>query len=885
MTLAATVRDVVLRDGTTLRLRAPGTDDSRRLFEFFARLSERSTYLRFHGFHATADAVVASIVEGDTFDRGALIGTLAVEGRERVVGLATYDRLRDPALAEVAFSVDDAHQGRGIGTRLLEQLAAVAADEGVERFVAHVLPDNVRMLSVFSEAGFGVVRRASDGEIEVAFPIQPTSEYIARVDERDHLAVAASIRPFFTPRTVAIVGSSRRRGTIGGELFRNVLEGDFDGIVHPVNRTGEPVAGVRAFTSVEEIEGGVDLAVFALPADAVLEAVEAALVSGTRAVCVISAGFREVGPEGAEREERLLALVRSHGARLIGPNCVGIFVAERSLNATFAARSFPSGSIAFSSQSGALGLTLLERAADAGLGFSAFVSIGNKADVSSNDLLEYWEDDETTKLVALYLESFGNPRKFARIARRLARRKPIVAMKGGRSSLGARAAASHTAALAGSEVAVNALFRQAGVVAVESLEEFVGVSDLLATQALPRGRSVGILTNAGGLGILCADAFDAAKLTLATLSNETRAAIGAAVAPGSSLENPVDILGSATIETFEGTLEPLLADSAVDAVVVLAVPTVALAAADAAAAIERAAARSEHAKPVLAVVVGRERGDDGAVASRRVTHFDYPESAARALGRAAERAEWLHRPVGTVPEVDGIVEHRARDVVERALAQAEDAWLDPAAARELLEAFGLPLVTELVVESSDAAVTGAEAVGLPAVVKSGVAGAHKTEHGGVALDLRTTDAVRAAAKRIGGRVIVQPMISGGVELLAGLVQDATFGALVGFGPGGTLAELIGGTAFRIAPLTDVDAHELVTGGKAGQLVGGFRNAPPASVAALADLLHRLSRIGDGLPEVAELDLNPVFAFPDRCVVVDARVRVRRPQRSFAVRTW
>ncbi len=359
-----------------------------------------------------------------------------------------------------------------------------------------------------------------------------------RIDERDHIGVVGSLQPFFDPRTVAVVGASPRTGSIGGELFRNVLRGEFRGAAFPVNRSGESVAGVRAYRSVTEIGERIDLAVVCLPGSAVLAAAEDALAAGVRALCVISAGFAEVGPEGEAREEQLLELVRSHGARLLGPNCLGIAVAEPRLNATFGPRALPPGKVGFSSQSGALGLAVLERAAERRLGLSAFVSIGNKADISSNDLLEYWEDDPHTDVVLLYLESFGNPRKFARIARRVARTKPIVAMKAGRTAAGARAASSHTAALAGSEAAVDALFQQAGVMRVDTLEELLDFSGLLASQPLPRGRNVAVLTNAGGLGILCADACDAAGLALPPLADSTVSELRALLPAEASVEQP-----------------------------------------------------------------------------------------------------------------------------------------------------------------------------------------------------------------------------------------------------------------------------------------------------------------------------------------------------------
>ncbi len=880
-------RDVILRDGTTLRLRAPSAEDEEALLGFFARLSSESLYLRFHAAVAVRKQLVEPFLEPDWNERGALVGTMAEDGAERIVAIASWARLRDLTTAEAAFAVEDSLQGRGVGTRLLEQLAVTAADSGVEEFVAEVMPENRAMLDVFEQAGFETRRRLERGTIEVRFAIASTETYRAEVAARDHVGVAASLRSFFAPSVVAVVGASPRRGSIGGELFRNLLAGDFAGAAYPVNRDGSPVAGVRAYQSVTEVPDAVDLAVICVPAPFVLASARCALESGVRALCVISAGFAEVGGEGLARQEELLALVRAHGGRLIGPNCLGISVAACRLNATFAPRSFPPGRIAFSSQSGALGLAFLEEAVARGLGLSSFFSIGNKADVSSNDLLEYWGEDDDTDLVLLYLESFGNPRKFARVARRVARRKPILALKSGGTRLGARAARSHTAALAGSEAAVDALFADAGVIRAGTLAELLDVAQLLSTQPLPLGRRIAIVTNAGGLGILCADASGAAGLDLPDLSPDLQERLRVVLPAEASVANPVDMLGSATAASYETVLPLLLEDPGIDAVIVIFVPPVAVSDADVGRALARVSSAPDRPeKPLLAVVMSAaglpvELGE----AARPVAVFEYPEAAARALRRAAERADWLRRPAGTTVSPGDVDPVAANAVVARALADESDVWLDPTYTRALLGAYGLPLVDERLADNAGAAVRASQDLGFPVVVKTALPGAHKTDTGGVALGLADEAAVRLAGERIGGPLIVQPMVSGGIELLAGVIQDPVFGPLVAFGPGGVLAELIGGAQFRIAPLTDVDAEELVDSGKAGQLVAGFRGAPPADVHALTDLLHRLSNLAEDVPSLAELDLNPVIAHPHGCVVVDARARVARRQAQHPLKTW
>jgi acetyl coenzyme A synthetase (ADP forming)-like protein len=867
-----TVLDVILRDGRTLRLRPPVSADSAAVVDFFEALSKESIYRRFHGFPSVDERLAERLLDPDWDERGSLIAEL--DGR--IVAHGEWMRLRDHEVAEVAFVVADELQGRGVGTRLLEQLAALAAPAGIRRFVAEVQSGNRPMLSMFSEAGFAVAREVSAGVVEVRLDLTPTVAYRERVDERDHLAVAASLEPFFRPRSLAVIGASARRGSIGGELFRNVLNGEFVGAAYPVNPRASSIAGVRAYPSVAEIPEKIDLALICLPGERVLEAAQEALEAGVRALVVISAGFAETGRDGEERQGRLLELVRRHGARLVGPNCLGIAVAESGLDATFAARPLPHGSIGFSSQSGALGLALLEAAAGRGLGLSSFVSIGNKADVSSNDLLEWWEEDERTKLVLLYLESFGNPRKFGRVARRVARRKPILAMKSGSTRSGQKAASSHTAALAGSEAAVDALFRQAGVLRASTLEELVDVSVLLSSQPIPAGRRVGVLTNAGGLGILCADACETAGLELPALSPDTELALARVLPSEASVANPVDMLGSATEQTYADALPPLLADPRLDAVIVLFVPPVTAGADDVAEAVRAAAEGSR--KPVLAAILSSE-GIPEALRESRVAAFTYPESAARALGRAAERGEWLRRPAGTIPELD-VDRDEARRIVDR-----PDGWLGAGEARGLLQAYGIPVVPERLASDPDEAAAAARELGFPVVVKSAAAGAHKTESGGVALDLRDEAEVREATERIGATVIVQPLVRGGAELLAGVVQDPLFGPLVAFGPGGVQAELIGEAAFRIAPITDVDARELVRSGKAGKLVAGFRGAPAADEEALVDLVLRLARLADDLPEVAELDLNPVIAGTEGCVAVDARIRVQAPGAGPRLKTW
>ena len=607
-----------------------------------------------------------------------------------------------------------------------------------------------------------------------------------------------------------------------------------------------------------------------------LEAAEEALDAGVRALVVISAGFAEIGREGIERQEKLLALVREHGARLVGPNCLGIASSPVHLNATFAPRSFPTGKIAFSSQSGALGLALLEASESAGLGVTAFVSIGNKADVSSNDLLEWWEDDDETEMVILYLESFGNPRAFNRIAQRLARRKPILALKGGTTRAGSRAAGSHTAALAGSDAAADALFRDAGVIrarharrahrrrARSSPRSRCRAGGASRSSRTPAGSGSSRPTRARRPGSSCRLRARRRRLRSPTLMPSE-----------GSLANPIDMLGGANAESFEHVLPPVLADPAFDAVIVLYVPTVGADEEEVGAAISRAAATADG-KPVLCSFLSAKGAPAGLQSAEKVPSFAYPEAAAKALGRAVERGEWLRRPAGTLPELDRDRE-AAEAVLREALADSDDAWLDATQTRRLLEAYGVPLVAERVVPTPDAAVEAAARDRLPgrpqdrgrrrAQDRAGRRDPRPRRRGRGARRGRADRRARCSCSRSSA---AEPSSSPAPSRTRCSARSSRSARAACF------AELIGEAQFRLAPLTDVDAQELVRSGKAGRLVAGFRGAPPADEAALVDLLLRLSLLAEELPEVAELDLNPVLALPDRCVAVDARIRVAHP---------
>jgi len=695
---------------------------------------------------------------------------------------------------------------------------------------------------------------------------------------------AQSVRVFFEPRSVAVVGAARQRGKIGAEILHNLVSAGFTGEIHPVNPNADSIEGRKCYPNVRAIPGELDLAVIVVPAAAVLEVVDDCIAKKVQAIVVITAGFGETGEEGREREARLLEKVRAAGIRMVGPNCMGLLNTDPDvrLNATFAPAYPPAGRVALSSQSGALGLALLDYASDLNLGISTFVSVGNKADVSSNDLIQYWAADSNTDVILLYLESFGQPGLFGRLARRITRRKPIVAVKAGRSRAGARAASSHTGALAETDTVVGALLRQAGVIRTETLEELFDVAALLAHQPAPRGRRVAIVTNAGGPGILAADACEALGLELPALRRETAETLRSFLPAAASVANPVDMLASAPPDHYARTLRAVLADPGVDSVLVIFIPPIA-ADTDAVARAIAEEAKAPHDKTLLTIFMSAK----GAPALLRpVPSYAFPEFAAAALARAVQYGEWRTRPEGAIPEFRDLRLDHARAIVDRSLA-AGGGWLGPADAAALISDFGIAAAPLRVAADPDDAARAAAEIGFPVAIKAvGPAILHKTEVGGVRLNLRSPDEVRAAAEDLRARlgaeltgILVQGMVPGGVEVVAGIVQDPTFGALIMYGSGGTLVELLADVAFRLHPITDADAAAMLEEVRGTALLRGFRGAPPGDETALRELLLRLSALAEACPEVQEMDINPVKVLERGVRVVDARVRIgKRPPR-------
>jgi acetate---CoA ligase (ADP-forming) len=869
--------DVVLRDGSTLPLRPVRQENLGALVTFFAGLSPESRYFRFFGEPNLDATGVARLIPMDARGGMALVG----ECGGRIVAFAGYYRAADdPDRAEVAFAIADAFQGRGIGTRLLEQLANLARSERVGTFDAYVLGANRKMMDVLLESGYRVSRRIEGGVFHVELSLEATLEFAQKAATRSQLAATASMKSFFEPRTVAVVGANRERGKIGSEILHNLLTAGFRGAIIPVHPAATELQGLRAYQRVSDIPGVVDLAVIVVPAAQVLRTVADCIGKGVRALCVISAGFGEAGPEGRARELAILDKVRSAGCRLVGPNCMGLLNTDPAvgLNATFSPVYPPTGGVAMSTQSGALGLAILDYARQLNIGISSFVSVGNKIDVSGNDLIQYWAEDRHTSVILLYLESFGNPKKFAEIARRVARLKPIVAVKAGRSSAGARAASSHTGALAATDTVVDALFHQAGVIRTNTLEELFDVATLLAHQPIPRGRRVAILTNAGGPGILAADACAANGLELVALSERTRAELRSFLPESASVANPVDMLASAPPEHYGRALAALIRDEHVDSILTIFIPPLVTDPQAVAAAIAAEAAGAAG-KPVAGIFMRSEGAPPGLAP---IPCFAFPESAAIALSRVTAYGEWRQRPVGTIPVLKDLRSHEARALVDSVL-QRGGGWLIPNETQVLMTAVGIRTASSQMTRTVDEAVAAASVIGFPSVLKAiGPMILHKTERQAVRLNLDSEEAVRHAAldfeQRFRGELtglLVQQMVMEGVEMLVGALHDPTFGPVVVCGSGGVLVDLLADSAFRIHPLTTEDAGDMIDEVKGARLLRGYRGAPPADEAALRDVVLRVSALLSICPEIQELDINPVKVLASGACAIDARVRVER----------
>jgi acetyl coenzyme A synthetase (ADP forming)-like protein len=883
-TLARRDGDVVLRDGSTVRVRVLRPEDEALLLELFKSLSPESRWRRF--LSAASDSALAAEAHREAaVDYSHTFALIALTGAEdRIVGHAFYTAITDDR-AEVAFAIADDYQGRGLATILLGQLAEVAVANDISVFEAETLSTNTAMLNVFRQSGFPAKLNVAAGEVRVSFPTSLTTEAIERFEGRDSIASVNALKLFFNPRAVAVIGASRNRSSIGGEIFHNLLSYGFQGPVYPINPTAKVVQCVPAYASVEEVPGPVDLAIVVVPATEVMATVKSCGRKGVKALVIISAGFSETGTAGQNEQAELLRVCRAYGMRLIGPNCMGILNTDNEvrLDATFAPTVPPAGRVGFSSQSGALGLAIMEYAKSLGLGISTFVSVGNKADISGNDLLRYWEKDDATEVILLYLESFGNPRKFSQIARRVGKKKPIVVVKSGRSKAGGRATLSHTGALiAVSDITVDALFRQSGVIRTDTLEELFDIATLLANQPLPLGQRVGIITNAGGPAILCADACEARGLEVPILSDLSQQSLRGALKREASVANPVDMIASATAEQYREAIRIVANDPNIDSLIVIFVPPLVTRLEDVAHVIAEEVAALNRSKPLAAVIMS-PHATPTKLQQARVPVYQFPETAAIAMARAARYGEWRNRPEPVRAQLTNIHREDAAAIIASALKRG-DGWLAPLEVAELLSCYGLQMVEQTMARTPDEIAEVARKLGCPVALKVVAPNIlHKTEAGGVRLNLRDPEKARAAAMEMlesltrkghpPSGFIVQRMAKPGVEMILGVVHDPQFGPVVACGAGGTQVELLRDVAVRLAPISPAEASEMIRGLKTFSLLDGFRGGRKFDVAAMEDALLRVSAMVDDLPQIAELDCNPFVVNEQGGQILDARVRV------------
>jgi acetate---CoA ligase (ADP-forming) len=700
------------------------------------------------------------------------------------------------------------------------------------------------------------------------------------------LASTHALDAIFKPASIAVIGASRTPGTVGYMIVDNLLRNGFTGAIYPVNPKAAAVHGVPAYPSIGEVPVSIDLAVIAVPKELVADVAEQCGRKGVRALIVITAGFKEVGAAGRDRETVLLDIAHRYAMRIVGPNCLGVITSKPGImmNATFAPSMPPPGNVSFMSQSGAMGITILDYAAEYGIGIHDFVSVGNKADVSGNDLTEYWATDPGTDVILMYLESFGNPRKFTSIARRVTRTKPIIVVKAGRTAAGARAASSHTGALAGVDTATDALLAQCGVIRVDRIEELFDLAMAFSQLPLPKDNTVAIITNAGGPGIIITDACEATGLHVVELAAETQARLRRDLPEEASVRNPVDMIATATAENYRIALETVLRDDNISAAIAAFVPPLGVRQQDVANAIVQAR-DAAPGKPVLAVLMGREGLPQGRaeLSEAGIPAYIFPESAARALAAMDRQRRWLERPAGTIREFD--VDRTAADAAI-AVEPGPDGYLPAAATQKLLAAYGVPVIASREARNAASAVAVARNIGYPVAMKVLSPDIiHKTEVGGVALDLRDDDEVRAAFDDVTRRtrsampdariegVIIEQLVKGGRELIIGMSQDPSFGPVLMFGLGGIYVEALGDVVFRVQPVSDIDARDMIGSIRGARLLGGVRGEPPSDLDLLADVIQRISQLVGDHPTIIELDINPFVVFEHGGTAVDARIRL------------
>ncbi|WP_280205271.1 bifunctional GNAT family N-acetyltransferase/acetate--CoA ligase family protein [Nocardia farcinica] len=853
--------DVLAADGGVVRLRPITPDDAEPLQTFHAALSDRTRYLRYFGpYPRISPKDLYRTTHVDYQDRVGLV----VELGDAIIAVGRYELLdrTGPRAAEVAFVVADEHQGRGLGSILLEHLAGAAAENKIQTFVAEVLAENTAMVTVFRDAGYQVERSRDGTVLHLEFAIDPTEALVTVRDSRERASEARSVGNLLAPRSIAVIGATPGTGRVGGAVLANLLSGVFQGPVFPVNPNRRFVRGVRAYATVREIPDEVDLAVVAVPAAAIDSVLDDCMAKGVKGLVVLTAGFGETGPEGMAAERELVAAARGHGMRVVGPSALGIANTdpEVAMNATLAPVLPPRGRIGFFCQSGPLGAAILGEAAARNLGLSTFVSAGNRADVSGNDLLQYWDTDAATDLVLLYLESFGNPRKFSRIARRVARTKPIVAVSSGRS-VRTRPGADMDRSI------VRDLFAQAGIVQVDSISELFDCAALLGYQPLPRGPRLAVVSNSTALSWLAVDAARGEGMVAAEPVN-----LGPQATPGAYLDAVVEALRS----------------DEVDALIIVFAPPVPVPMAGFADAIRSAAAAVPEAeKPILTTFIAEQgipnllavRGRNGMAVRGSIPSYPDPERAARALARVHRYARWRDTPATSVVRPEGIDAERAAALVAGWMAESGGRWLSDLEVVDLLACYGIRVVEFQEVRNADEAVAAAEALGYPVAAKAtGETWRRRPDLSGVRLDLWRPEAVRQAYTDLvamcGDPVLhIQRMATKGVGCILRVQDDPSFGSVIEFGLSGLIIELLGDRAYRALPLTESEAVALIDAPRAAPLLSGTPASPQVDKAALVELAQRISALFDDLPEMRELAFDPVLASPTSAEILYARGRI------------
>jgi acyl-CoA synthetase (NDP forming)/RimJ/RimL family protein N-acetyltransferase len=861
--------DAVLADGATAHVRPIRPEDGARILAFHERQSPQSIYYRYFSPRPRlSEREVEQMTGVDYVDRMALV---ALRGDD-LIGVARYDRWRHRSEAEVAFFVDDANHGRGLATLLLEHLAVRAREVGLTGFTASVLPENRRMITVFTQAGFETATKFADGVIEVRLGITPTPDAEAAIDARAHSAATAAVQRLLSPRSVAVIGAGRTRSSIGHEVLRNLQRAGFEGSVYAVNPNAEHVRSVPAVPSILDIHDEVDLAVIALPAPQVAAVVEECGRKQVYGVVILSAGFAEAGAEGAALEAEVLRTARSWGIRVIGPNCLGIINTDPSVNlhGTFVQIAPRRGRVSLLSESGMVGAAIVDQASELGIGISSFVALGNRVDVSGNDLLQYWEDDQHTDVVCMYMESFGNARHFSRLARRLSRNKPVVAVKAGWLPGGP----DHMASRTGLD---DALLRQTGVLRVPTLAAMLDTTRLLVSQPLPAGRRVAVLGNAGGSLAIVADAVLAAGLALAEPHPTTIGALAGVVPASTGPSHPVDLGLKADGAAFEAATATLAADPGVDAVLVVFAPSLGASAEEALVAVERGQAR-EPEVPVVSCFYGRSPHETDV--DRRVPVYSAVDSAARALGQVAAYAAWLARDEGPPFVLWPDTAAKVRAVVAEALEHERDRLTRDEVGR-VLDGIGVPALATRAVTSVTDALAAAEEVGFPVALKAaGRDVLAKTAAAGLALDLADAAGLGAAWARMLERfgeamvpALVQPMVEPGVDVAVSISDHPEVGPVVAIRPGGAHAALDRAADVRVLPIGSLEVGRLIAESRLAAFL------EPESRDALGDALSRLAALVEEVPEIRTITINPMIVDGPRTTSVDVDVEIAPVERE------